>query len=208
MKLAEQLRHDGAEDQTVCPWCDLDGDINAHTEVDQVAGVHKDPEAALVSVADIGEDIAQMGITYSTLLCWCGHSLHLPDCEKITYDDDDMSCRCAERVAIENLRDVIQMSTLERGIEGVMDDLEASAVKVPVGFGEPPHPLSNADSDAAANTIAELEVMGYLVAVVEPGEPYCESQFAEHWHKGETIDRDQGAECGACGGKFVFNEGE
>lgn len=63
--------------------------------------------------------------------------------------------------------------------------------------------LSNADSDAAGNMIAELEVMGYIVLAVEPNEPYCQSQFARHWIKNHEGPEDP--VCGACGGDFLIN---
>lgn len=65
------LRHYAASSEDECPWCELDGDRNAHTDPEYGQGT----ECAVSSVAEVGEDDG-----WPALLCWCGHSLHLPDC--------------------------------------------------------------------------------------------------------------------------------
>lgn len=63
--------------------------------------------------------------------------------------------------------------------------------------------LTQADGDAAANMIAELEVMGYIIIAIAPDDPFCPEIRAEHW----ISNLDSGADpiCGRDGMEFEIN---
>lgn len=88
------------------------------------------------------------------------------------------------------------------------DDLEsftdAASVSDWAPFRVAPLPvLTDRDQDAAANMIAELEAMGYIIIAIAPDDPFCPEIRAEHW----ISNLDSGADpiCGRDGMEFEIN---
>lgn len=86
------VKHYAASSEDECPWCELDGDRNAHTDPEYGQGT----DLATASVAEVGSDDG-----WPALLCWCGHTLHLPDCESDLGEADTCAARFRfERAAL------------------------------------------------------------------------------------------------------------
>jgi hypothetical protein len=90
------LTHDLDGDPFTCQSCANDADANAHTLYDMLAGpLAADPDGAWPALVADRARVAVAERQDAELYCWCGHTLHYPDCAC------DAGLSCARRYALE-----------------------------------------------------------------------------------------------------------